>query len=56
MSSQDSPEVDMQEKVDNLPLSPGVYMFKDKKDRLLYVGKAKVAEPRAFLFPGFQRS
>ena len=41
MSSQDNPEVDVQEKVDNLPLSPGVYMFKDKKDRLLYVGKAK---------------
>jgi len=41
MSSQDSPEVDVKEKVNHLPLSPGVYMFKDKKDRLLYVGKAK---------------
>ncbi|WP_445666068.1 excinuclease ABC subunit UvrC [Fodinibius sp. AD559] len=41
MSENDSAEVDVQEKVDNLPLSPGVYMFKDKKDRLLYVGKAK---------------
>lgn len=41
MSSTDSPDVDVKEKVDNLPLSPGVYMFKDKKDRLLYVGKAK---------------
>lgn len=41
MSRNDSAEVDVREKVDNLPLSPGVYMFKDKKDRLLYVGKAK---------------
>lgn len=41
MSSNNSPNVDVKEKVDNLPLSPGVYMFKDKKDRLLYVGKAK---------------
>ncbi len=41
MSSEDSAQVGVEEKVDNLPLSPGVYMFKDKKDRLLYVGKAK---------------
>lgn len=41
MSSEDKAQVDVKEKVDNLPLSPGVYMFKDKKDRLLYVGKAK---------------
>ena len=41
MSDSDSTEVDVGEKVDNLPLSPGVYMFKDKKDRLLYIGKAK---------------
>ncbi len=41
MSDNDNAEVDVREKVDNLPLSPGVYMFKDKKDRLLYIGKAK---------------
>lgn len=41
MSSSDSPEVDVKEKVDHLPLSPGVYMFKDSKDRRLYIGKAK---------------
>ncbi|WP_440998979.1 excinuclease ABC subunit UvrC [Fodinibius sp. SL11] len=41
MSDNENAEVDVQEKVDNLPLSPGVYMFKDKKERLLYVGKAK---------------
>ncbi|MGM0546142.1 MAG: excinuclease ABC subunit UvrC [Bacteroidota bacterium] len=41
MSPSQEPEVEVQEKVDNLPLSPGVYMFKDKKQRLLYIGKAK---------------
>jgi excinuclease ABC subunit C len=41
MSDDESAEVDVREKVDNLPLSPGVYMFKDKKGRLLYIGKAK---------------
>ncbi|TYP95388.1 Excinuclease ABC subunit C [Fodinibius salinus] len=41
MSNSDSPQVDVKEKVDHLPLSPGVYMFKDSKDRLLYIGKAK---------------
>lgn len=41
MSDNDNSEVDVREKVDNLPLSPGVYMFKDKKERLLYIGKAK---------------
>lgn len=41
MSSTDKIDVEIKEKVDHLPLSPGVYMFKDSKDRLLYVGKAK---------------
>ncbi len=41
MSDDASTEVDVREKVNNLPLSPGVYMFKDKNDRLLYIGKAK---------------
>jgi len=41
MSNSQSPDVDVKEKVDHLPLSPGVYMFKDSKSRLLYVGKAK---------------
>lgn len=41
MSTQNNSKVDVKEKVDHLPQSPGVYMFKDKKDRLLYVGKAK---------------
>ncbi|MEL6344811.1 MAG: excinuclease ABC subunit UvrC [Myxococcota bacterium] len=29
------------EQADRLPKSPGVYLFKDKKDEVLYVGKAK---------------
>jgi len=41
MSNNENAEVEVREKVDNLPLTPGVYMFKDKQDRLLYIGKAK---------------
>lgn len=33
--------IDPQEKLDHLPTSPGVYMFKDKNGSELYVGKAK---------------
>jgi excinuclease ABC subunit C len=39
--STDSAEIDVKDKVDHLPLSPGVYIFKDKKGRELYIGKAK---------------
>ncbi len=31
----------LQEKVENLPFRPGVYIYKDEKGRILYVGKAK---------------
>ncbi|MGD8427227.1 MAG: excinuclease ABC subunit UvrC [Balneolaceae bacterium] len=41
MTDDQSTAIDVKEKVDHLPLSPGVYMFKDDKGRLLYVGKAK---------------
>src|SRR5690625_1005068 len=41
MSNHHSPGVEVKEKVDHLPLSPGVYMFKDRKGRRLYIGKAK---------------
>lgn len=34
-------DIEVKEKVDHLPLSPGVYMFKDNRERLLYIGKAK---------------
>lgn len=39
--SSESTQIDVQEKVGHLPASPGVYMFKDSGDRLLYIGKAK---------------
>ncbi len=37
----DSASIDVVEKVDHLPQTPGVYMFKDDGGRLLYIGKAK---------------
>ena len=33
-------------KVQNIPLDPGCYIFKDYKDRLLYVGKSKKLRSR----------
>jgi excinuclease ABC subunit C len=39
--STDSPGIDVEDKVSHLPQTPGVYMFKDSGDRLLYIGKAK---------------
>src|SRR5699024_9553305 len=36
-----SPDIDVKSKVSHLPLTPGVYMFKDSGNRVLYVGKAK---------------
>lgn len=33
--------IEVSEKVANLPLSPGVYIYKDKNGSVLYVGKAK---------------
>lgn len=39
--SSDTTNIDVQEKVDHLPMSPGVYMFKDSGGSHLYIGKAK---------------
>jgi len=33
-------------KLSNLPLSPGVYLFKNEKGKVIYVGKAKVLRQR----------
>ncbi len=36
----------LKEKLQNLPLTPGVYQFKDINGKLLYVGKAKILRNR----------
>jgi len=38
--------VALQEKLDQLPSRPGVYLFKDAEGRILYVGKARVLRDR----------
>jgi excinuclease ABC subunit C len=40
MSGQ-SPNIEVAQKVGHLPQAPGVYMFKDSGNRMLYIGKAK---------------
>jgi excinuclease ABC subunit C len=37
----DSPSMDLREKGSQLPLAPGVYLYKDDAGRIIYVGKAK---------------
>ncbi len=36
----------LREKLENLPVRPGVYLFKDTSGRILYVGKARVLRDR----------
>jgi excinuclease ABC subunit C len=36
----------IKEKLNNLPDKPGVYLFKDKKGEIVYIGKAKVLKHR----------
>ena len=31
----------LEEKLSNLPVAPGVYLYKDSKGKIIYVGKAK---------------
>ncbi len=38
--------MDIQQKLNNLPSTPGVYIYKDRAGRVLYVGKAKVLRTR----------
>jgi excinuclease ABC subunit C len=44
----------LQEKIDNLPLEPGVYMYKDIKGTIIYVGKAAKLRNRVRQY--FQKS
>ncbi len=37
---------DLQEKLDNLPKDPGVYIFRDARAKVIYIGKAKVLRNR----------
>ena len=41
-----TPGLDLQEKVRQLPAEPGVYLFKDGRGKVLYVGKAKALSER----------
>lgn len=36
----------LEDKLKNLPLSPGVYQFKDSNGKILYIGKAKILRNR----------
>lgn len=36
----------LEEKLNNLPLTPGVYQFKDSSGKVIYVGKAKILRNR----------
>ena len=36
----------LKEKLENLPVSPGIYQFKDSLGKILYVGKAKILRNR----------
>ena len=36
----------LKDKLSSVPTSPGVYFFKDKKDKIIYIGKAKSLQKR----------
>src|SRR6202165_2411001 len=41
-----SPQTPLREKVAQLPLAPGVYLYKDAAAKVIYVGKAKILRAR----------
>ena len=36
----------IKDKLGSIPISPGVYFFKNKKDKIIYIGKAKSLKKR----------
>ena len=39
-------QINLKEKISNLPEEPGVYQFFDKNERIIYIGKAKNLKKR----------
>ena len=37
---------ELKARLKNVPLQPGVYMYKDQSDQVIYVGKAKALRNR----------
>lgn len=54
MSESRLPE--LRKKAMGLPLSPGVYLMKDKKGTIIYIGKAKVLKNRVSQYFGSQKT
>lgn len=46
---------ELREKAMKLPLSPGVYIMKDSKDEIIYIGKAKALKNRVSQYFGSQK-
>lgn len=46
----------LRKKANSLPLSPGVYIMKDKKGKIIYVGKAKALKNRVSQYFGSHRA
>ncbi len=40
------PNLNLKNKINNLPLSPGIYLYKDQNEIIIYVGKAKKLKNR----------
>ena len=45
-----SDAADLREQLANLPTGPGVYIYRDASDRVLYVGKAKSVRRRVLSY------
>ena len=41
---------DLRKKANRLPLSPGVYLMKDKNEKIIYVGKSKALKNRVLSY------